>query len=106
MPSEVPQTEGAAIRWAHLYDLGTTLLSFGPVPSPRGGRIHHRARDPAGHEHAQPDRSDPRREEPAEMNEYVTVSFPARGAGGGMLKPEDEAWLRRQLDGLGGKGGA
>jgi hypothetical protein len=40
------------------------------------------------------------------MNEYVTVSFPARGAGGGMLKPEDEAWLRRQLDGLGGKGGA
>jgi ubiquinone/menaquinone biosynthesis C-methylase UbiE len=29
MPSEVPQTEGAAIRWAHLYDLGTTLLSFG-----------------------------------------------------------------------------
>jgi ubiquinone/menaquinone biosynthesis C-methylase UbiE len=29
MPNEDPQTEGAAIRWAHLYDLGTTLLSFG-----------------------------------------------------------------------------
>jgi ubiquinone/menaquinone biosynthesis C-methylase UbiE len=29
MPSKVPHTEGKAIRWARLYDLGTALLSFG-----------------------------------------------------------------------------
>jgi demethylmenaquinone methyltransferase/2-methoxy-6-polyprenyl-1,4-benzoquinol methylase/phosphoethanolamine N-methyltransferase len=33
MLSEVPQTTGAAIRWAHLYDLGTTLLSLGRRPA-------------------------------------------------------------------------
>jgi ubiquinone/menaquinone biosynthesis C-methylase UbiE len=28
----VPHTEGRTVRWARLYDLGTTLLSFGWLP--------------------------------------------------------------------------
>jgi SAM-dependent methyltransferase len=28
-PSAAPHTEGRTVRWARLYDLGTTLLSFG-----------------------------------------------------------------------------
>jgi ubiquinone/menaquinone biosynthesis C-methylase UbiE len=33
MTASAPQTEGRAIRWARLYDLGTTLLSFGRLPA-------------------------------------------------------------------------
>jgi len=39
----VPQTEGRAIRWARLYDLGTTVLSFGRLSA-----LHRRVVELAG----------------------------------------------------------
>jgi ubiquinone/menaquinone biosynthesis C-methylase UbiE len=33
--SPAPHTEGRTIRWARLYDLGTTVLSFGRLPALR-----------------------------------------------------------------------
>ncbi len=35
MPSATPHTEGKTIRWARLYDLGTTVLSLGRAPALR-----------------------------------------------------------------------
>jgi len=35
MGSPAPRTEGQTIRWARLYDIGTTLLSFGRIATLR-----------------------------------------------------------------------
>jgi ubiquinone/menaquinone biosynthesis C-methylase UbiE len=40
---KVPQTQGRTIYWARLYDLGTTLLSFGGMSS-----LHRRVVEVAG----------------------------------------------------------
>jgi hypothetical protein len=42
-PSAAPHTAGKTIRWARLYDLGTTLLSFGQLAA-----LHRRIVEIAG----------------------------------------------------------
>lgn len=43
MPSQVPPTEGRAVHWARLYDVGTRLLSFGRLSA-----LHRRIVELAG----------------------------------------------------------